>query len=129
MNQGALIEEPIFNETSGYVAMMSGFVIAPYTGDFEFYVAASDKVALFISNTTNANNASLISSSSGPISPNTYGEKSMAMFLEGNSLMRNNDFFLHRTCWRSEEIKRIFTIYHFLQKIGKEMCFFFCNVK
>ena len=87
LNQGALIEEPMFNETSGYVAMMSGFVIAPYTGDFEFYVAASDKVALFISNTTNVNDASLISSSSGPLSPDTYGEKSMSMFLEGNGLL------------------------------------------
>ena len=77
----------MFNETSGYVAMMSGFVIAPYTGDFEFYVAASDKVALFISNTTNVNDASLISSSSGPLSPDTYGEKSMSMFLEGNGLL------------------------------------------
>ena len=86
MNQGALIEEPMFNETSGYVAMMSGFVIAPYTGDFEFYVAASDKVALFVSNTTNVNDASLISSSSGPLSPDTYGEKSMSMLLEGNGL-------------------------------------------
>ena len=77
----------MFNETSGYVAMMSGFIIAPYTGDFEFYVAASDKVALFISNTTNVNDASLISSSSGPLSPDTYGEKSMSMFLEGNGLL------------------------------------------
>ena len=87
LNQGALIEEPMFNETSGYVAMMSGFIIAPYTGDFEFYVAASDKVALFISNTTNVNDASLISSSSGPLSPDTYGEKSMSMFLEGIGLI------------------------------------------
>ena len=93
LNQGALIEEPMFNETSGYVAMMSGFVIAPYTGDFEFYVAASDKVALFISNTTNINDASLISSSSGPINGSTYGERSMSMFLEGNGLMYYNDFF------------------------------------
>ena len=73
----------MFNETSGYVAKMSGFVIAPYTGDFEFYIAASDRVALFISNTTNANDATMIASSSGPISPEEYGEKSMSMSLEG----------------------------------------------
>ena len=52
MDQGALIYEPMMNETSGYVAKISGFLVAPYTGDFEFYVVASDKVALFISNTT-----------------------------------------------------------------------------
>ena len=91
-----MIEEPMFNETSGYVAMMSGFIIAPYTGDFEFYVAASDKVALFISNTTNVNDASLISSSSGPLSPDTYGEKSMSMSLEGNGLSFYSIFWFYR---------------------------------
>ena len=85
----------MFNETSGYVAMMSGFIIAPYTGDFEFYVAASDKVALFISNTTNVNDASLISSSSGPLSPDTYGEKSMSMFLEGIGLLFYLNFWFY----------------------------------
>ena len=86
MEQGALIVEPMFNETSGYVAKMSGFVVAPYTGDFQFYIAASDKAALFISNTTNPDDAIVVASSDGPISPEEYGEKSMSMSLEGKNI-------------------------------------------
>ena len=80
-----MIEEPLFNETSGYVAKMSGFVIAPYTGNFEFYIAASDKVALFISNTSMPNNnPTLVAYSENPITSDNYGEKSLySLALEG----------------------------------------------
>ena len=86
LDQGALILEPMINETSGYVAKISGFIVAPYTGDFEFYIAASDKVALFISNTTDPNDATVIAASAGPISLEERGEKSMAISLEGKKI-------------------------------------------
>ena len=88
LEQGGLIKEPMFNESSGYVARMSGFVIAPYTGDFEFFVAASDNVALFISNTTSANDAKLAAYTDWPVDPADYGEKTMSMTLEGKSYIR-----------------------------------------
>ena len=83
LDQGALIYEPMINETSGYVAKISGFLVAPYTGDFEFYIVASDKVALFISNTSNPNEATVIAASDGPLSFEERGEKSVAISLEG----------------------------------------------
>ena len=86
LDQGALILEPMINETSGYVAKISGFIVAPYTGDFEFYIAASDKVALFISNTTDPNDATVIAASAGPISLEERGENSMAISLEGKKI-------------------------------------------
>jgi hypothetical protein len=56
LRHGGYIEKPVANETSNYTAKMSGYLIAPGTGDFRFYVASSDLVALYISNTTSTDN-------------------------------------------------------------------------
>ena len=54
---------PIFNETNDYVARMSGFIVAPYDGEFQFYVSSSDKVSLYISSSTDVNDTQLIAKS------------------------------------------------------------------
>ena len=77
LDQGALIREPIFNETNGYVARMSGFIVAPYTGQFEFYIASSDKVSLYISNTSDVADTKLMAESNSA-NANGKGEKSVS---------------------------------------------------
>ena len=83
LDQGALIREPIFNETNDYVSRMSGFIVAPYTGQFEFYIASSDKVSLYISNTSDVADTKLIAESNSA-NANGKGEKSVSFLsLEG----------------------------------------------
>ena len=63
LDQGAIIRNPIFNETNDYVARMSGFIVAPYDGEFQFYISSSDKVSLYISSSTDVNDTQLIAKS------------------------------------------------------------------
>ena len=84
LSQGAIITEPLFNETNGYVGRMSGYLVAPYTGEFEFWIAASDKVALYVSNTSSLNDTMLMRYWEQPISPSNDGKRAPnRLFLEG----------------------------------------------
>ena len=60
LEQGAFINEPQINETNNYVARMMGFFIVPSSGYYRFYIASSDRVALFVSNMTNLDDPFLI---------------------------------------------------------------------
>ena len=48
LDQGAVIDGPLFNESNGYVGKLSGFFIAPYTGEFQFYLDSHDSSALYM---------------------------------------------------------------------------------
>ena len=60
MDTDTIVREPMFNETNDYTARLYGFFVAPYDGPFKFYVASSDRVSLYFSNTSSPNDAMLI---------------------------------------------------------------------
>merc|ERR1712013_679645 len=41
---GSDLEGPYFNETNGFTAKLSGFFVAPYTGNISFYLESSEGV-------------------------------------------------------------------------------------
>ena len=60
MDADTIVREPMFNETNDFTARLYGFFVAPYDGPFRFYVASSDQVSLYFSNTSSPNDAMLI---------------------------------------------------------------------
>jgi len=46
---GSDVEGPYFNETNGFTAKLSGFFVAPYTGNISFYLESSDAATLSLS--------------------------------------------------------------------------------
>lgn len=52
------IDGPVFGERNGYTARLSGYLVAPYTGEISFYLATSDQATLFVSNNTDPANRS-----------------------------------------------------------------------
>ena len=48
----------MFGERNGYTARLSGYLVAPYTGEISFYLATSDQATLFVSNNTDPANRS-----------------------------------------------------------------------
>lgn len=71
----------MFNETNGYVGRLSGFFVAPYSGQFQFSLAASDHAALYLSNTSPPNSTYMIHNENG-YNTDQIGQKSDPIQLE-----------------------------------------------
>merc|ERR1719210_2785539 len=66
---GSNVDGPLFNETNGYTARLSGLFVAPYTGKMSFYLLASDAATLYLSNNTDpANKVKIVEHTSSVMS-------------------------------------------------------------
>ena len=57
---GSDVEGPYFNETNGFTAKLSGYFVAPYTGNISFYLESSDAATLSFSADSDSANAAVL---------------------------------------------------------------------
>jgi len=62
---GSTVEGPYFNETNGFTARLSGYFVAPYTGNISFYLLSSDAATLYLSSDSDPANKAMIVENSG----------------------------------------------------------------
>ena len=64
---GSTVEGPYFNESNGFTARLSGYFVAPYTGEISFYLLTSDQAKLYLSTDDDPMNKVEIVSHSGSV--------------------------------------------------------------
>ena len=62
---GSTVDGPVFNETNGFTARLSGLFVAPYTGKISFYLKSSDAATLYLSTDSDPANKVAIITNTG----------------------------------------------------------------
>ena len=118
---GSTVSGPYFNETNGFTARLSGYFVAPYTGQISFYLLTSDQAKLYLSTDEDPDNKVEIVSHNAPVSemkvasPNSEAIDIVegnnyyieAVHVQGSSAAEENNlqvaFWEHKTIYHKKQ--------------------------